>query len=416
MPRLGRRACFAIFAVAFAVRLTATAAVGFSTLRFGDASAYVFAARALAQTGHYPLRTDSYIFRPPGYPAFLVAVTLGHPDRIALAKLANVVLGAASCLVLAALSARLFRRRSLALATGLLGAICPGLVIVGADVQSEPLFILLQIGAAFFLVAAVDRPSSNLALVAGAMVGLAALTRPAELALVPLLAAPLGDRRYPVRARAHLAGSAILGFALTLAPWTIRNAMVFREFIPVHDGAGIVFYQGNSDWTIRFYRDVHTREEFDRWISGMDSEIRKVVDGLDRAGRTSPSGRSRHFFQLALAERTADLAGWARLSMRKAWDWLRPYPSPIFWPMPVVLATGAFYTALCGLTVVGLVREKRRRLRAFVLAFLALTMLPYLAMLVLWRYRIACWDPVLVLYGAVGAWTLRPKSAARELD
>ncbi len=416
MPRLGRRACLAIVTVAVTVRLAATAAVGFSTLRFGDASAYVFAARALAQTGHYPLRTDSYIFRPPGYPAFLVAVTLGHPDRIALAKLANVGLGAASCLVLAALSARLFRRRRLAVATGLLGAICPGLVIVGADVQSEPLFILLQLCAAFLLVAAVDRPSSNLALAAGALVGLAALTRPAELALVPLLAAPLGDRRYPVRARAHLAVSAVLGFALALAPWTIRNALVFHEFIPVHDGAGIVFYQGNSDWTIRFYQDVHDREGFDRWISGMDAAIRDEVDGLDRAGRTSPSGRSRHFVRLALAERTADLAGWARLSARKAWDWLRPYPSPIFWPMPVVVATGAFYTALSALTVVGLVRERRRRLRAFVVGFLALTMLPYLAMLVLWRYRLACWDPVLVLYGAFGAWTLRPASTPRALD
>jgi 4-amino-4-deoxy-L-arabinose transferase-like glycosyltransferase len=415
VPRLGRGGCLGIFAAALAVRAAASAAVGFSTLSFGDASAYVFAARHLARTGHYPLRTDSYIFRPPGYPAFLVAATLGDPDRLALAKIANALLGALACVLLAALSARLFRDRRLAIATGILAALCPGLVILGADVQSEPLFLVLQIAAGFLLLAAVDRPSSNLALAAGAAVGLAVLTRPAEMAVVPLLAAPLADGRYPLRARWHLAASALLGAAAVVAPWTLRNALVFHELIPVHDGAGIVFYQGNSDWTIRFYRDVRTRAEFDRWISGMDGEIRRVVEELDRTGRTSPTTRSRHFFRLALAERARDPAGWVRLELRKAWDWLRPYPSPIFWPMPVVAAAGAFYTALMALAAWGLRREPRAGVRLFVLAFLALTMLSYLGTLVLWRYRLGCWDPVLVLYGAWGAASLMSARAAARL-
>jgi hypothetical protein len=382
----------------------AISTVGFSTLRFGDASAYVFAARALARTGHYPLRTDSYIFRPPGYPVFLVAATLGEPDRVAWAKVANAALGAAGCLLLAALSARLFRRRAVALATGVVAALCPGLVVLAIDVQSEPLYIVLVAGAGFLLLVAVDRPSSNLALAAGALTALAALTRPSALALAPLLAAPLGERRYPMRARAHLAGSALLGFALTLGPWTLRNALVFHELIPVHDGAGIVFYQGNSDWTVQFYRDVRTREDLDRWVHAMDAEIRREADALDAAGKRSPTGRSRHFFRLAFEERRRDLSGWARLELRKAWDWLRPYPSPIFWPMPVVLVVGTYYAALSVFAAVGLARERRRGVRLFVLAYLSLTMLPHLAMLVLWRYRLACWDPVLVLYGVFGAW------------
>ncbi len=337
----------------------------------------------------------------------MVAATLGHPDRIALAKCANAVLGAAGCLLLAALAARLSRRRSVAVAAGLLAALCPGLVLVAADVQDEPLYIVLILSSGFLLLAGVDRPSSNLTLAAGVLLALAALTRPTALVLAVLLLAPLGDSRWPPRVRAHLSLAALLGFGLALGPWTLRNALVFHEFLPVNDGAGVVFYQGNSDWAIRFYRDVHSRAELDRWAQAMHAEIRREGDTFDRAGPLSPRARSRRFAELALAQRRVDPWGWASLELRKAWDWLRPYPNPIFWPKPVVLGVGAFYTALSVLAVRGLAREPRRGVRLFVVAFLLLTMLPHIATLVLWRYRIGSWDPVLVLYGVAGAWRAR---------
>ena len=67
---------------ALAVRMAATALVGFTSLQFGDARAYLFAAKSLAEKGQYPLRTDLFFFRPPAYPAFIAAVTLGKADRI----------------------------------------------------------------------------------------------------------------------------------------------------------------------------------------------------------------------------------------------------------------------------------------------------------------------------------------------
>ena len=402
LPRLGRHAIVAIFLLALAARLAVTAAVGFSTLRFSDAPAYIFAANALARTGHYPLRTDAYLFRPPGYQVFLVAATLGRPDRVPVAKAANAVLGAVGALLLAALSARLFRRRAVAIATGLAAAVHPGFVLLSTDVQSEPLFIVLLLSAGFLLLAAVDRPSSNLALLSGAALALSALTRPSALALSVLLAAPLGDRRFPIRARAHLAASAALGFLLTLAPWTLRNYLVFRELIPVSDGAGANFYQGNSDWTVRFY-ELKTREEYDRWLDGMDRTMRAETEALDRAGRPSPSGRSRRFVEKALEERRGDPAGWALLTARKAWDWLRPYPNPMFWPATVVAGVGLYYAGLFALAAVGLASAPRPGVRSFVLAYLAVSMLSHVVLTVVWRYRVPYWDPVLILYASFAA-------------
>ncbi len=401
VPRLPRGAILAILSLALAARLAAIAHFGFSTLRFGDARAYLFAAERLVRTGSYPLATEPFYFRAPGYPVLLAGITLGHPDRIAPAKIANAFLGSLAALLLAALSARLFRDRLAAVATGLAAALHPGLVSLSTDVQSEPLFLVLLLGSGYFLLAAADRPSSNLAVGAGVLLAAAALTRPSALCLAPLLAAPLFDRRYPVRARAHLAASGLLGCALGLAPWTLRNALVFHELIPVNDAAGSAFYQGNSDAMVRFY-GLSTRPQYDRWAADTaddllqrDREARAQADG-------SPGARSSYFFHAALAQRLPDPSGWARLAARKAWDWIRPYPNPIFWPSALLWGIGILELSLMVFAVIGFSTADRAGVRNFTLAYLAITLVSHVTLIVVWRYRLAYWDPVLLLYAVPG--------------
>jgi 4-amino-4-deoxy-L-arabinose transferase-like glycosyltransferase len=399
---LGARAYALLFLLALLARLAAVSIAGFSTVRFGDGPAYLFAARTLVETGRYPLQTEPFYFRAPGYPVFLALATLGHPRSVPLGKLATAAAGAAAVPILAAISLRLFRRRRLAIAAGAAAAIHPGFLYTSSDIQSEPLFLMLLAAAGFLLLAASDRPSSGLALGAGAATALAALTRPSALLLVPFLGAPLFDRRYPLRVRAHLAGSAAAGFLLFLSPWTLRNALVFRELLPINDAAGSAFYQGNSDWAVRFY-GVRSREEYLRWVQDMHHDMTAQTAELQKRGRGSPTARSRYFFERALAERRGDPAGWARLLARKAWDWLRPYPTPWFWPKAVVAGIGALYTILFLFAGIGLARASRRGPVRFALLFLAATLAAHVAIIVVWRYRIPYWDPVLLLYGVAGA-------------
>jgi hypothetical protein len=393
----------AIFLAALAVRVAAIGVAGFSTLRFGDARAYLGAAESLARTGHYPKETDYHSFRAPAYPVFLVAATLGDPRRIVLAKLANAVLGAAGAVVLAALSARLFRRRSLALATGGVAALDPGLVQTCTDVQSEPMFLLLLLAAAFFLSVCLDRPSSNFGVLAGGALALAALTRPTALALSPLLAGPLADRRWPVRVRAQLAGSALLGFGLLLAPWTIRNFVVYGEVVPVSDLGAVNLYLGNSDLMVRFY-GIRSRAEYDAWVLEMKRTAEEKHALLQARGIVSPSRRSRAYLEMALEERRRNATATPSLFFHKLWDWLRPYPNPLFWPRGIVVAVGAFYLGLCALAARGLVRSPRRGASLFAAAVLLASLLAHLPFVVVWRYRIPYWDPVLILFGVFGAW------------
>ena len=394
------------------MRLAAIATVGFETLRFGDARAYLFAAKELVRTGRYPLATEPFYFRAPGYPVFLVAATLGHPDRIALAKIANAALGALAAVLLAGLSAWIFRRRGVALATGVVAAIHPGFVFLSTDIQSEPLFLVLLLSAGWLLLASADRPSSNLALLGGAALALAALTRPSALALTPLLAAQLADRRYPLRARGHLAASALLGFVGALAPWTLRNAIVYRELVPVNDAGGSAFYQGNSNWMVRFYQ-LKSLEEYKNWSAEAFADLDRQTRAIEAAAPLSPSAKSRYFVRKTFEERRGDPAGWAKVLLRKTWDWLRSYPNPLFWPTWVVWSVGAFYTVLTLLAAVGLVTGPRPGVRCFSLVFLAVTMAAHVALIVVWRYRIPYWDPVLLLYAVPGAMWLA-KGAPRQ--
>ncbi|HEY1250055.1 MAG TPA: glycosyltransferase family 39 protein [Thermoanaerobaculia bacterium] len=400
-PRIGSGAGLALLIVAFGVRLAATAAVGFATPRFGDADRYLSAAAELARSGSYPDRTEPYFFRPPAYPLLLAAVTGGREDRVPAAKIANGVLGSLAALVLALLSARIFRRRDVALATGAVAAIHPSFVLLSTDVQSEPLYLVFFLLSGLLLLRAADRVSWPAALAAGALLALAALTRPSALALAPLLASPAVDRRLPGSARREIAAAALLGFVLALAPWTLRNARRYHEFIPVNDAAGVSLYAGNSSWTRSFYR-LRSREEYAGWLEGFDRDLRARLASIEKDGELSPGRRSAAFARLALAEARENPAASLELLAHKAWQWVRPYPTPWYWPPAVVVGIGIYSLVLYAAAVRGFRRPTRRGVAAVSLAVLAIGMAAHVLLQVVWRYRVACWDPILILYGVFG--------------
>ena len=321
MPEKRDRAL--LFTVALAARLAAAAARGFASIRFGDSLAYVRAAERLVREGSYPGHTDPFFFRAPGYPFFLAVSTLGHPGWIALDKVWNAVLGAAFVVLLAAIARRVFAGRAIALAAGGLAALHPAFLFLGSEVQSEPLYLVLAAGAGFFLLVCVDRPSSGMGLLAGGSLALAALVRPSALALSPLLAAPLFDRRYPPRVRRALAGSALFGFCFALAPWMLRNAVRFHAVLPVNDEAGFVLYQGNSDWNVRFYR-LRTPEEFRKWMAEFNLAVAAKWWEIARLDGPIPPRSSAALAAASLRWARAHPREEAWLLWKKTLDWLRP--------------------------------------------------------------------------------------------
>ena len=214
-----------------------------------DATNYDAHARSIA-TGHGfallgPGPSRKTAFRPPGYPIFLagVYVLAGGGDRpaardrqIEAGRIANAFVGTAIVALLGLLCAQVFDRdRRVALVAMALAAIYAPLITIGGSLMSEPLFAALLLGA---LAAALHHRRSahrmRCALLAGVLGGLAVLTRANAAILLAPLAVAVWDARPRWSRRALAAPAALVVVAvLTVAPWTVRNAMVLGSFVPV---------------------------------------------------------------------------------------------------------------------------------------------------------------------------------------
>jgi hypothetical protein len=169
-------------------------------------------------------------YRPPLWPLALGgAYALAPAHRWTAGRLEQAAIGTVTVGLTGAIAAEVWGA-GVGLAALGLGAVCLPLVLDGASLISEPLFVALELGA----VLAVARSGGRVkwALGAGALVGLASLTRSdGPVLLVPLLAALW---RRPAAALALLAAA-----ALVVAPWTVRNARVLHAFVPISTETGV---------------------------------------------------------------------------------------------------------------------------------------------------------------------------------
>ena len=116
-----------VFALALVLRVGAIAAVGFTSTGFGDAEAYMRTAEVVLESRAYPDSAEALpVFRAPGYPAFLIVSTFGHPRAVAAHKLWNAILGALTAVLLARLAGRISGSRYVAGTAGVLAAVNPG--------------------------------------------------------------------------------------------------------------------------------------------------------------------------------------------------------------------------------------------------------------------------------------------------
>jgi hypothetical protein len=116
-----------------------------------------------------------------------------------------------------------------------LGAVFLPLVLDGASLISEPLFVALELGALLAVLEFRRRPGGvEWAIAAGILAGLAALTRSSGALLAAALLIGVAARPRGLPGAAAFAAAAVL----VVAPWTIRNAVVLGTFIPVSTETG----------------------------------------------------------------------------------------------------------------------------------------------------------------------------------
>jgi 4-amino-4-deoxy-L-arabinose transferase-like glycosyltransferase len=132
---------------------------------------------------------------------------------------------------------------------GWLAVAHPLLVFFSGYLLTESLFCVMVLAALLVSVEWLKAPRRGRAFGAGLLWGLACLTRPTAMPLPVVVAlwvwAPLGlIVSAPERWR-QLALLA-LGVVLTIAPWTIRNAIVLHAFVPITTGGGRTLLDANN--------------------------------------------------------------------------------------------------------------------------------------------------------------------------
>jgi hypothetical protein len=197
--------------------------------------------------GLSPLR-NTFVFYPPVYPYF-IAVLHRAFGTLAAVQWAQAAVGALLVPAVGRAGTLAFSRRTGRLAAVFV-ALYPELVWFSVHFWSETIFLVFLWWAIERTLRADAVRSTWAAAGAGVLFGLAALTRELAMYLAPLAALWLlrprrGEWR-PSSRGWRRAGALVLGLVLTIAPWTIRNALVFHAFVPVSTMGNLNLWQGNT--------------------------------------------------------------------------------------------------------------------------------------------------------------------------
>jgi len=192
-----------------------------------------------------PLRTNM-IFYPPIYPYFIAFIYLAFESLTAV-KWFQIFVSSLLVPAVGLAGARAFGPRAGLVAGGVV-AFYPELVWFSVHFWSETLFMLFLWWGLERLLAADAAQRRRLAALAGLLWGLAILTRETALYFTPLVAVWLGLNRRG-REGWRLAASFLVVVLLTVTPWTYRNWVRYRAFVPVSTSGGLALFQGNAPLT-----------------------------------------------------------------------------------------------------------------------------------------------------------------------
>jgi 4-amino-4-deoxy-L-arabinose transferase-like glycosyltransferase len=192
---------------------------------------------------------DQPFYLAPLYPYFLAALYALFGSSLEVARMAQILLGSASVLILAAVAWNLGGRRCGYLGGVIAAAYAPFLFYAPLLLKPTLLIFVESLFVLSALVAA-KRSRPILFAVSGLCLGLTVHLRGNMLALVPfallwvLLAT--GRRRAALGSRAAAAAALLLGLGVALLPVALLNYQASGELILTSSQSGLNFFIGNS--------------------------------------------------------------------------------------------------------------------------------------------------------------------------
>lgn len=214
----------------------------------GDSVSYDSIATNLLEGNGYLNSEGEVPVLPPVYPTFLAAVYELSAHSFATVRIAQAIIGAATCGVIYLIGRRVFNP-FVGLLAAAIAAAYPWFIYWNRLLSTETLLIFLLSLAILAMVWAVEKPVwRNLAL-AGFLLGIANLTH-STLTLLPFLFAGWLVVVLGLRTGTRAAAMLLAVFFLTLAPWTLRNYIHYGELIPIAAHGGVALYVANNPYAI----------------------------------------------------------------------------------------------------------------------------------------------------------------------
>lgn len=215
--------------------------------------------------GSTPEPDPGILMHPPGYPILIAAVYKVSGNSDTALRLFQILCDAAAAVLVFLIAVELLPVAAAVIA-GLLVAFSPqfaysSLLLLPDSVSALPILL-----AVYLIIRASKRPRVVMIIAAGAAIGLSCWLRANAMLLAPflcLLILVLFERGR----RWRYAGALVAAALLIIAPVTIRNAIVFRSFIPLSLSAGQNLIAGIADYDTekRFgfeaYDDAACRQE-----------------------------------------------------------------------------------------------------------------------------------------------------------
>jgi len=261
-----------------------------------DADAYDQWAKAIAAGGW--LRQTAF-YQSPLYPYLLGGVYALFGRDLMLVSVLNALLDAGTVALLTGFTFKQFGRAA-AITTATLGIFYRPMIFYAAPVMKEPLALFLLALFVVFAFRAWQENKKRDYVLSGLFLGLGALARGNVLFLAPALLALSVITWRKKAVKGALLFSAVLGLAI--APATLHNAVVSKDFVPINYADGFNLYIGHSpiaNGTNAYPPEVST--------DPVQEEINVAWIARQATGQPlKPSGVSRYWRGRALEQILAD--------------------------------------------------------------------------------------------------------------
>jgi short-subunit dehydrogenase len=209
-----------------------------------DSSNYTTIAKNLLEGNGFSLVPShlTALFEP-GYPIFISLIYLIFGKNFIFIIILQILLDSISCVLIYFFTKKLINT-NVAILSSIIYMIYPDFIFASCQIIKEPLFLLLQITGLSLIREAEEKRKDILYIFAGVICGFATLTIGAFLIFPFLL---FFYFLFKKEFKKYLIF--ILFFLLSLTPWTIRNYIIFRKFIPIISRTGFLFWMGNNKYS-----------------------------------------------------------------------------------------------------------------------------------------------------------------------